>query len=106
LATDFDEQGNYKYPEGFDPATSEWKPGFEDAKAKWEKEYAEAHSRWEEHKKQVAAARELEATLPDSAPVVEANTTSSSSEGMSSSAGTLSDDASLNALKEKLDGAE
>jgi small subunit ribosomal protein S1 len=105
LAQDFDDQGNYKYPEGFDPATSEWKPGFEEAKAKWEKEYAEAHARWEEHKKQVAAARELEATLPDAKPE-ESNSSSSTSEGMEENAGTLSQDESLTALKEKLDEAQ
>jgi small subunit ribosomal protein S1 len=106
LATDFDDQGNYKYPEGFDAATSEWKPGFEDAKAKWEKEYAEAQSRWEEHKKQVAVANELAASLPDSKPVDQTATSSSSSAGMEPSAGTLSEDASLAALKEKLGEAE
>ena len=107
LATDFDDQGNYKYPEGFDSATSEWKPGFEDAKAKWEKEYAEAHARWEEHKKQVKAANELAATLPDAKPEVQANTTtSSSSEGATASEGTLSDDEALSALRDKLKSAE
>jgi predicted RNA-binding protein with RPS1 domain len=93
LATDFDDQGNYKYPEGFDSATSEWKPGFEDAKAKWEKEYSEANARWEEHKKQVKAANELAATLPDAKPEVQASTTtSSSSEGATGSEGTLAGD--------------
>ena len=106
LATDFDDQGNYKYPEGFDSATSEWKPGFEDAKAKWEKEYAEAHTRWEEHKKQVAIANELAASLPEAKPEVASTTTSSSSEGAVESAGTLSADESLSALRDKLNEAE
>ncbi|MEY4418116.1 MAG: ribosomal protein [Actinomycetota bacterium] len=104
LATDFDENGNYKYPEGFDAATSEWKPGFEEAKAKWEKEYAEAHARWEEHKKQVATTLALEATLPEAKP--EETTDVSTSSEDSASAGTLSDDASLAELKEKLEEAE
>jgi small subunit ribosomal protein S1 len=107
LATDFDDQGNYKYPEGFNSATSEWKPGFEEAKAKWEKEYAEANSRWMEHKKQVKAANELAATLPDAKPEVQAKTTtSSSSEGSTESEGTLSDDEALSALRDKLNSAE
>jgi len=106
LATDFDDQGNYKYPEGFDSATSEWKPGFEDAKAVWEKEYAEAHTRWEEHKKQVAIANELAASLPEAKPEVDSTTTSSSSEGAVESAGTLSADESLSALRDKLNEAE
>jgi small subunit ribosomal protein S1 len=107
LATDFDDQGNYKYPDGFDSATSEWKPGFEDAKAKWEKEYSEAQGRWEDHKKQVKAFHELEASLPDTKPEeAAATTTSSSSEGVEASAGTLSADESLSALRDKLNEAE
>jgi len=106
LATDFDDQGNYKYPEGFDAATSEWKPGFEDAKAKWEKEYSEAQARWEEHKKQVKAFHELEASLPDAKPEDAPGTTSTSSEGVTASAGTLSADESLSALRDKLNEAE
>ncbi|MFM5967583.1 MAG: 30S ribosomal protein S1, partial [Micrococcales bacterium] len=37
MAADYDENGQYKYPEGFDPTTNEWKAGFEEARAKWEK---------------------------------------------------------------------
>src|SRR5438874_8131182 len=29
MLTEYDDQGNYKYPEGFDPETNEWKEGFE-----------------------------------------------------------------------------
>ena len=101
MAADFDDKGQYKYPEGFDAATNEWKPGFEEARAKWEKEWTEAHARWEAHKKQVAAANELAATLPDSAaPATDEATTSYSSE--STSAGTLASDESLAALRDKL----
>jgi small subunit ribosomal protein S1 len=100
MAADFDEKGNYKYPEGFDVEKNEWKPGHEEARTKWEKEWTEAHSRWEAHKKQVAAARALEATLPDAPAASEAAASSFSSE--SSSAGTLADDESLAALRDKL----
>jgi len=105
MAADFDEKGNYKYPEGFDATTNEWKPGFEDARAKWEKEWTEAHARWEAHKKQVAAFNALAATLPEStgaSAAAEAGATSYSSE--STSAGTLADDESLAALRDKLNG--
>ncbi|MFM6963831.1 MAG: 30S ribosomal protein S1 [Micrococcales bacterium] len=102
MSADHDESGAYKYPEGFDPATNEWKPGFEEARAKWEKEYAEAHARWEEHKRQVKAAREKEATLPEAGSAE--STSSYSSE--SSDAGTLAGDESLAALRDKLNGAE
>ena len=29
MAAEYDEAGNYKYPEGFDPETNEWLEGFE-----------------------------------------------------------------------------
>ena len=105
MAADFDEKGNYKYPEGFDATTNEWKAGFEDARAKWEKEWTEAHARWESHKKQVAAFNALAATLPEStgaAASADAPATSYGSE--SASAGTLADDESLAALRDKLNG--
>ena len=104
MAADYDESGTYKYPEGFDSATSEWKPGFEDARAKWEKDYAEAHARWEEHKRQVKAANELAATLPDAPAAGESNASYSSEDN--SEAGTLSADESLAALRDKLKSAE
>ena len=104
MAADYDEQGQYKYPEGFDPTTNEWKAGFEEARAKWEKEYAEAHARWEEHKRQVKAANELAASLPD-APAQGESTSSYSSEN-GSETGTLAADESLAALRDKLKSAE
>jgi len=108
MAADYDETGTYKYPEGFDPKTNEWKSGFEEARAKWEKEYAEAHARWEEHKKQVKAANEAAAKLPD-APATPAETPAASSSSFSSEssdAGTLAADESLAALRDKLKSAE
>ena len=101
MAADYDDNGQYKYPEGFDSATSEWKPGYEEARTKWEKEYAEAHARWEEHKKQVKVANEAAAALPDGPSAPEASYSSESSE-----AGTLAADESLAALREKLKSAE
>ena len=55
MAAEYDEAGNYKYPEGFDPETNEWLEGYETQREKWEQQYAEAHARWEAHKKQVEA---------------------------------------------------
>ena len=108
MAADYDNAGNYKYPEGFDPATNEWKSGFDEARAKWEKEYAEAHARWEEHKRQVAAANEAAAKLPDApaaAPAAAASASASYS-SESSEEGTLAADESLAALRDKLKSAE
>ena len=98
MSADYDENGQYRYPEGFDVATSEWKSGYEEARTKWEKEYAEAHARWELHKVQAKAAFEHLATLPDAAPAQEPT----SSTGESSDQGTLADDESLAALRDKL----
>jgi small subunit ribosomal protein S1 len=107
MAADYDDAGQYKYPEGFDPKTNEWKPGFEEARAKWEKEYAEAHARWEEHKRQVKIANEAAAKLPDApAPSAEPAASSSSYSSESSDAGTLAGDESLAALRDKLKSAE
>ena len=103
MAADYDENGQYKYPEGFDPTTNEWKAGFEEARAKWEKEYAEAHARWEAHKKQVAAANEAAASLPDTAAPAAASASYSSE---STESGTLADDEGLAALRDKLKSAE
>ena len=105
MAADYDDAGQYKYPEGFDSATSEWKPGYEDARTKWEKEYAEAHARWEEHKRQVKVANEAAAKLPD-APAAAPAAEGSSYSSESSDEGTLSGDESLTALRDKLKSAE
>ena len=60
MAAEYDEQGNYKYPEGFDPETNEWLEGYDAQREAWEAEYAAAHARWEAHKAQVAKALEEE----------------------------------------------
>src|SRR5213076_2117366 len=36
MAASYDEQGNYIYPEGFDPETGEWREGFESQREEWE----------------------------------------------------------------------
>ncbi|MET0974036.1 MAG: 30S ribosomal protein S1, partial [Leifsonia sp.] len=94
MLTEYDEQGNYKYPEGFDPETNDWREGFEAEREKWEQEYAAAQARWEAHKKQVATANDEIAAAPAAA--------GSSFTSETTSAGTLADDESLAALREKL----
>ena len=97
MLTEYDEQGNYKYPDGFDPETQEWKEGFEEQREKWEKDYAAAQQRWESHKKQVAASLEKLAHLESSSE------TNYVAETVETSSGTLADDEGLAALKEKLE---
>ena len=52
MSATYDEQGNYIYPEGFDPDTGEWLEGFDEQRKVWEDQYAKAHARWEAHVKQ------------------------------------------------------
>lgn len=64
-AQDFDSNGNYIFPEGFDPETNEWKQGFEDEKAAWEANYMKAREAWEEHKEYVKKLAEAEAQITE-----------------------------------------
>ena len=124
MAAEYDETGNYKYPEGFDPETNEWVDGHEEQREKWEKQYAQAHTRWEAHKAQVeeAVKADAEAAANPETPTTyssdggssasSAGSTGSSSSGSSSSSssvqapaeGTLASDEALAALREKLTG--
>jgi small subunit ribosomal protein S1 len=101
MTASYDENGNYIYPEGFDPETNDWKPGYEEQQAAWEAQYAEAHARWEALKKQAA---EAEAADHDAA-VEEGSATSYSSATPAPGANTLASDEALQALKEKLTGS-
>ncbi|MDO9379385.1 MAG: 30S ribosomal protein S1 [Nocardioidaceae bacterium] len=119
MTSSYDDQGNYIYPEGFDPETNEWKDGFDEQRATWERQYAEAHSRWEAHKKQIVDAEQadLEAGQAGSYSS-EAATTSSdddtdddsdaparpASSAPASTGGSLASDEALQALREKLTG--
>ncbi len=120
MAAEYDEKGDYKYPEGFDSETNEWLDGFDEQREKWEKQYAEAHTRFEAHKAQVEAAAkaDAEAVTGGDAPTTyssgsssstssSASSSSASSESASSapeSEGTLASDEALAALREKLTG--
>ena len=98
MTTEYDENGEYKYPDGFDPETQEWKEGFDSQREKWELEYSAAQERWEAHKKQVAA------MLAEVAAAPAADAPSSTFSSDSASAGALADDAALAALKAQLEG--
>ena len=96
MAAEYDEDGNYKYPEGFDPETQEWMEGFEAQREAWEAQYAEAQARWEAHKAQVAKAIEDDS---EAAASVEEQASYSTPVD---TAGTLASDEALAALREKL----
>ncbi len=102
MTANYDEDGNYIYPEGFDPDTNEWKPGYEEQQAAWEAQYAEAQARWEALKKQAA-----EAEVAEHHVVAEASTahsyTATSDEAPE---GSLASDEALQALRDKLTGSK
>ncbi|MBC3762103.1 30S ribosomal protein S1 [Quadrisphaera oryzae] len=111
MAAEYDEAGNYKYPEGFDPETNDWLEGFEAQREEWERQYAEAHARWEAHRKQVAEARTRDAEAASSGESAPTSYSSSAPVEASSSRsngpaaeGTLASDEALAALREKLTG--
>jgi small subunit ribosomal protein S1 len=95
MPAQYDEAGNYLYPEGFDSDSQQWLPGYEEQQAEWERQYAEAHARWEAHQKQVTEAQQAEAEA--------AQSSSYSSEGEEAT-GALASDEALAALREKLTG--
>lgn len=105
MTAEYDEDGNYKYPEGFDPEANEWLEGYEENQAAWEAEYAEAEARWMAHKKQVAAHMEADAAAlaAGDAGAAPADVPASYSSGQDAS-GTLASDEALAALREKLTG--
>jgi small subunit ribosomal protein S1 len=105
MASSYDEQGNYVYPEGFDPDTGEWLEGYEEQRATWEAQYAEAHARWEAHKKQVADAQQADADKKsDSGDEDEYTSTAPPATPGPEAEGALASDEALQALREKLTG--
>jgi small subunit ribosomal protein S1 len=93
----YDEAGNYIYPEGFDQETGEWKEGFEEQREAWERQYAEAHARWEA---QQAALAEQAAAQAAAAAAAGAATSYSSETG--DTGGALAGHDELQALREQL----
>jgi small subunit ribosomal protein S1 len=119
MAASYDDQGNYIYPEGFDPETNDWLEGFEAQREVWETQYAEAQSRFEQHQAQViksreadeAAAAEGAAAPAGAAPAASGGSGGGGGGGSYSSesadnSGALASDEALAALREKLAGGQ
>jgi small subunit ribosomal protein S1 len=108
MTASYDDQGNYLYPEGFDPETGEWLEGYDEQRAAWEAQYAEAHARWEAHKKQVEEAEQgaSAAAVPStySSSTVASTAGDSSAPVPAAPEGSLASDEALQALREKLTG--
>jgi small subunit ribosomal protein S1 len=117
MTAEYDSEGNYIYPEGFDPEANDWLEGYDKQREEWEHSYAEAQVRFDQHKKQVgkAAEAEVEATGEQnySSATAEAagggapSSTSGAGSGGGASGGgggSLASDEQLAALREKLSG--
>jgi len=103
MATEYDDKGNYTYPDGFNPETGEWLEGYDEQRANWERDYAAAQSRWEAHKAQVAhmAAMVIE---PVEGAAEGAEDAAETEQAPEESADSLADDEALAELREKLGG--
>ena len=100
MADSYDEQGNYIFPEGFDPETNEWLEGFDAQRGEWEARYAEAERQHKMHTTQMEKFAAAEAAShADSAPAPGNGAPSEKAAG-----GSLASDAQLAALREKLAG--
>jgi small subunit ribosomal protein S1 len=109
MTATYDEQGNYIYPEGFDPETGEWLEGYDEQRAAWEEQYAKAHARWEAHLKQQteAAQAEVEAGEATSYSSEQPAAEGVAGDGASGAdGGSLASDEALQALREKLTGGQ
>jgi small subunit ribosomal protein S1 len=122
MAAEYDNEGNYIYPEGFDPETQEWQEGYEAAREEWERQYSEALARYEAHMRQVAKAAEADAEAAAQAATGGAPASAAADEEQGGdytsaapeqpqqreqqedSSGSLASDAQLAALREKLSG--
>ena len=67
MADSYDEQGNYIFPEGFDPETNEWLEGFDEQRQAWEARYAEADRRHQLHTAQIERHRAAAAEAAEQA---------------------------------------
>jgi small subunit ribosomal protein S1 len=99
MEAQYDDKGNYIYPEGFDPETQEWLPGYESQREEWEKRYAAARERFEAHRRQ-----QEDAQRADAAAATEAGEATSYTSDAPADGGTLASDEALAALREKLAG--
>jgi small subunit ribosomal protein S1 len=111
MAASYDAEGNYIYPDGFDPETNEWLPGHDEARAAWEAQYAEAQKRFEQHQEQIKRmqaedAAASEPTSYSSASGEEGDEAPETGTPAPGPSGALASDEALQALREKLSGGQ
>ncbi|TQL79559.1 small subunit ribosomal protein S1 [Stackebrandtia endophytica] len=110
MAAQYDDQGNYIYPEGFDSETGEWLDGYDTAREEWERQYADARARWEEHGRQIAERVIGEPPADAGEGAAERKPAEKKKQAQAPQAeqgpsGTLATDEALAALREKLAGS-
>lgn len=101
MADSYDEQGNYIFPEGFDPETNEWLEGYDEQRQEWEARYAESERRYQLHVAQIERHRQAAANAPEKDS---ANYSSEAPAEQEDHAGSLASDEQLAKLREKLTG--
>ena len=113
MAASYDDQGNYIYPEGFDPETNDWLEGFETQREAWEGQYAEAQQRFEQHQAQVIKSREADAQAEAEGAARRRSARPRRWQrrwfvllGTTDNSGALASDEALAALREKLAGGQ
>ncbi|MBV7281421.1 MULTISPECIES: 30S ribosomal protein S1 [Corynebacterium] len=109
MADSYDENGNYIFPEGFDPETNEWLEGFDEQRQEWEARYAESERRFQLHTQQIerhraAAEAAAEAGEQQGAASNYSSADAGVAEAAATTGGSLASDEQLAALKEKLEG--
>jgi len=101
MAANYDEAGNYIYPDGFDPETGEWLPGYEAQREAWEAQYAEAQKRFEQHQEQI---KRMQAEDVAAGEATSYSSDSGEEAPAESAGGALATDEALQALRDKLSG--
>ena len=109
MADSYDEQGNYIFPEGFDPETNEWMEGYDEARQEWEARYAEAERRHQMHTAQIerhraAAAEAAEHEGEQTNYSSESEAAAPAADKAEENIGSLASDEQLAALRDKLAG--
>ena len=109
MADSYDEQGNYIFPEGFDPETNEWLEGFDEQRQAWEARYAESERRFQLHTAQIERNRiaAAEAAAAGESATGGGNYSSEAASEAATevtSGNSLASEEQLKALREKLTG--
>ena len=102
MTAEYDENGNYKYPEGFDPESNEWLPGYEKQREEWEAEYAAARNLWLEHRQFVVKQRAYELENAEKEQEEEEAPKAIEAPGEESAQSSLMNNGKLAELKEQL----